>query len=263
MTVFKGFGVALRTSTLIRASLQNLQATMTLAGIAGIILTLAMAVDANVLVFERIREEFAVSGRIASAVHAGYRKAFSAILDSNVTTIIAAMVLLHFDSGPIKALAIMLIIGIVSSLFTALFMTRFFFASWVQNPAHKALSMLHWFQAKNYNFLKHTKKTIIFSAVVILLGGFVLVKERHTILGMDFKGGYALNIELNSQEGMHYRSAVEESLIKAGAQSQDFQIRELTPSNQIRIFLSHSLQQPGHPFYGLPIENDLKEPNLS
>ncbi len=120
--------------SLMWATLQNLQATMTLAGIAGIILTLGMAVDANVLVFERIREEFAVSGRIASAVHAGYRKAFSAIVDSNVTTIIAALILLHFDSGPIKAFAVTLIIGIISSMFTALFMTRFFFAGWVQNP---------------------------------------------------------------------------------------------------------------------------------
>ncbi len=102
------------------AVLQNLQATLTLAGIAGIILTVAMAVDANVLVFERIKEEFALSGKIASAIRAGYKKAFSAILDSNVTTIIAAMILLNFDAGPIKGFAITLIIGIVSSMFTAL-----------------------------------------------------------------------------------------------------------------------------------------------
>jgi SecD/SecF fusion protein len=243
------------------ATLQNLQATMTLAGIAGIILTLGMAVDANVLVFERIREEFAVSGRIASAVHAGYRKAFSAILDSNVTTVIAALVLLHFDSGPIKQFAIMLIIGIISSMFTALFMTRFFFAGWVQNPNHKSLSMLNWFKARNYNFLKHTKKTVIFSSVVILVGLFALALQRQTIFGMDFSGGYALNIELQVQDQKaNYRNAVEEALVKAGAGSQDFQIRELTPSNNIRIFLSRSLQQSGRPFYGLPVEYDLKEP---
>lgn len=242
------------------ATLQNLQATMTLAGIAGIILTLGMAVDANVLVFERIREEFAVSGRIASAVHAGYRKAFSAILDSNVTTIIAAMVLLHFDSGPIKAFAIMLIIGIISSMFTALFLTRFFFAGWVQDPNHKSLNMLNWFKAKNYNFLKHTKKTVIFSAIVILLGSFMLIAQRNTIFGMDFSGGNALTIELQTKGDINYRQAVEEALIKRGATTQDFQIRELTPSNHIRIFLGRGLQQPGRPFYGMPIENDLKEP---
>jgi SecD/SecF fusion protein len=242
------------------ATLQNLQATMTLAGIAGMILTLGMAVDANVLVFERIREEFALTGRIASAVHAGYRKAFSAILDSNVTTIIAAMVLLHFDSGPIKAFAVMLIIGIISSMFTALFMTRFFFAGWVQNPNHKSLNMLNWFKPKNYHFLKHTKKTVIFSTLVILVGCFTLVAQRHTIFGMDFSGGNALTVELQPNADLSYRQAVEKALIKKGASLQDFQIRELTPANHVRIFLSRSLQQPGHPFYGMPIENDLKEP---
>lgn len=243
------------------ATLQNLHATMTLAGIAGIILTLGMAVDANVLIFERIREEFALSGRIASAVQAGYRKAFSAILDSNVTTIIAALVLLHFDSGPIKQFAVMLIIGIVSSMFTALFMTRFFFAGWVQNPTHKRLSMLNWFKPKNYNFLKHTKKTLILSTTVILIGIFALIAQRHVIFGMDFSGGYALNVELQAQKQQtNYRSAVEEALVKAGANSHEFQIRELSPSNNIRIFLSHSLQQSGRPFFGMPVENDLKEP---
>ena len=242
------------------ATLQNLQATMTLAGIAGIILSLGMAVDANVLVFERIREEFGLTGRIASAVNAGYRKAFSAILDSNVTTVIAALVLLHFDSGPIKQFAVMLIIGIVSSMFTALFMTRFFFMGWVKNPNNKSLNMLNWFKAKNFNFLKYTKKTVIFSSIIILVGCFTLVVQRHTIFGMDFSGGYALNIELETTKDANYRQAVEKALIKQGATSQDFQIRELTPSNNIRIFLSRSLQQPGHPFYGMPMENDLKEP---
>ena len=114
--------------------LQNLDAALTLPGIAGIVLTIGMAVDANVLVFERIREEFKISGRIASAIQAGYRKAFSAIVDSNITTIIAALILIQFDSGPIKGFAVTLIIGIISSMFTALFMTRYFFAGWVQNP---------------------------------------------------------------------------------------------------------------------------------
>src|SRR5262249_51349247 len=101
--------------------LQNLDAAMTLPGIAGIVLVIGMAVDANVLVFERVREEFKLSGRIASALQAGYRKAFSAIVDSNITTIIAALILIQFDSGPIKGFAVTLIIGIISSMFTALF----------------------------------------------------------------------------------------------------------------------------------------------
>ncbi len=242
------------------ATLQNLQATMTLAGIAGIILTLGMAVDANVLVFERIREEFSHSGRIASAVHAGYRKAFSAILDSNVTTIIAALILLHFDSGPIKAFAITLIIGILSSMFTALFMTRFFFAGWVQNPEHKAFKMLNWFKAQKFDFLKHTKITLILTSVVILIGGGFFLAERSTLFGMDFKGGYALNVEIQPTAQGHYRAAVEAALIKQGIHAQEIQIRELTPANNVRILLSRGLEQQGRPFYGLPMEYDLKEP---
>jgi SecD/SecF fusion protein len=242
------------------ATLQNLQATMTLAGIAAIILTLGMAVDANVLVFERIREEFAVTGRLASAVNAGYRKAFSAIVDSNVTTIIAAFVLLHFDSGPIKGFAITLIIGIISSMITALFMTRYFFTGWVQNPQHRSLHMLNWFKAKKFDFLKHTKATMIISSIIILVGALLLINERNTIFGMDFKGGYALNIDLPVQENMHYRQRVEEALIAQGATARDFQIRELSPSNHIRIFLSRNLDQNGHPFFGMPATYDLKEP---
>ena len=119
------------------ATLQNLHATLTLAGIAGVILTVAMAVDANVLVFERFKEEFSITGRLASSILAGYKKAFSAILDSNVTTIIAALILLNFDAGPIKGFAITLIIGIASSMFTALFMTRTYFMAWVRNPPIK------------------------------------------------------------------------------------------------------------------------------
>ncbi|MEN9344360.1 MAG: hypothetical protein RLZZ453_1147 [Chlamydiota bacterium] len=242
------------------ATLQNLQAALTLPGIAGIILTLAMAVDANVLVFERIREEFGKSGKIAQAIQAGYSKAFSAILDSNVTTMIAALVLLQFDSGPIKALAVMLLIGIASSLFTALFVTRFFFTEWVKNPRHTALNMLNWFRAKGYDFLKHTRKTVIFSAIVILVGSFALFKERHTLFGMDFRGGYALSIELKADDKAAYRERVEHALTKKGATPQDLHIRELSPANHLKILLSYNLQEPGKPFYGMPIENNLKEP---
>ncbi len=241
------------------AALQNIGATLSLAGIAGIILTVAMAVDANVLVFERIREEFAVTGRIASAVHAGYRKAFSAIIDSNVTTIIAALILLHFDAGPIRGFALTLIIGIVSSLFSALFMTRFFFAGWVQNPKNKELKMSHLIKSSSFDFLKYTKPTILISAILILVGGYFLFSEKQNILGMDFTGGYALTVEVPPTSTGLYRQGIEQALIAQGASSQDFQIRELNPANNLRIFLSHSLEQAGRPFYEMPLQTDLKE----
>lgn len=105
-------------------ALPNLGATLTLPGIAGIILTVGMAVDANVLIFERIREELRLGKSVRAAVDAGFRRAFSAILDSNVTTIIGAVVLFQFGTGPVKGFAVTLTIGIIASMFTAIFVSR-------------------------------------------------------------------------------------------------------------------------------------------
>jgi preprotein translocase subunit SecD len=101
-----------------------LQATLTLPGIAGIVLTVGMAVDANVLIFERIREELRNGNSPQASIHAGYEKAFSTIADANITTLIAAVVLFGFGTGPIKGFAITLSIGIVTSMFTAIMGTR-------------------------------------------------------------------------------------------------------------------------------------------
>ena len=241
------------------ATLQNLEATLTLSGIAGIILTMGMAVDANVLVFERIREEFRLTKRLASAVNIGYRKAFTAIFDSNLTTIIAAVILLQFDSGPIRGFAITIIIGIVSSMFTALFMTRYYFMWWVRNPKHKTLTMANWVKGTKINFLKYSKMVGLIAVIIILVGGYMGMAKRHTIFGMDFTGGYALNFELETTQNESYRSAVEEALIHQGLSTQDFQIRELNPTSNIRLFLSHALDQKGRPFFGMPLTTDTKE----
>jgi preprotein translocase subunit SecD len=109
---------------LIVAVLSMLQATLTMPGIAGIVLTVGMAVDANVLIFERIREELANGNSIQASIHAGYEKAFSTIADANVTTLIAAIILFAFGTGPIKGFAVTLTIGIVTSMFTAIMGTR-------------------------------------------------------------------------------------------------------------------------------------------
>ena len=109
---------------LIVAVLSMLQATLTLPGIAGIVLTVGMAVDANVLIFERIREELRNGNSPQASIHAGYEKAFSTIADANITTLIAALVLFGFGTGPIKGFAITLSIGIVTSMFTAIMGTR-------------------------------------------------------------------------------------------------------------------------------------------
>ncbi|MCH9626178.1 MAG: Protein translocase subunit SecD [Chlamydiales bacterium] len=241
--------------------LQNLGAALTLPGIAGIILAIGMAVDANVLVFERIREEFALSGRLPSAIQAGYRKAFTAIVDSNLTTIIAAVILLNFDSGPIKGFALTLIIGIISSMFTSLFMTRFFFAGWVQNPKHKSLKMLRLFGETKFNFLSKAKLAMTISIVVMVIGGFFLVKQKDNIFGMDFTGGYALTIDLTEKPNTQYRNVAEQALVNAGAANSDFQIQELNKPNQLRIQLGTSMELEEKPFYAIektpPVQNPL------
>lgn len=238
------------------ATLQNIGATLSLAGIAGIILTVGMAVDANVLVFERIKEEFAFSKNISSAIGAGYKKAYSAIIDSNVTTIIAALILLNFDAGPIKGFAITLIIGIVSSMFTALFMTRFYFNSWIQNPKHTALKMANWVQAKSIDFLKRRNLAYTIASFIILIGGYLVYAQKATIFGMDFTGGYSLYLEIEPDGKKTYIPPVEKALVAAGASTRDFQIRELNPTHHLRLLFGTSMEEKGKPFYQLPLQTD-------
>ena len=116
-------------------------ATLTLPGIAGLILTVGMAVDANVLVFERIREELRLGKTIRAAVDQGYGRAFLTILDANVTTLIAALVLLQFGTGPVRGFAITLSVGILASMFTAVFVTRVVFDRILSRREVRALSI--------------------------------------------------------------------------------------------------------------------------
>jgi preprotein translocase subunit SecD len=126
---------------LIVAGLAGFQATLTLPGIAGIILTIGMAVDANVLIYERIREELRSGKTVMSAVDAGYERATLTILDANVTTLIAGLVLFQFGTGPIRGFAVTLSLGIVTSLFTALYVTRSIFDFLLFNKKIKKLSI--------------------------------------------------------------------------------------------------------------------------
>lgn len=117
---------------LIFAVLSTLQATLTLPGIAGIVLTIGMAVDANVLIFERIREELAAGRSVMSSIDAGYSRAMSTIIDSNLTTLIAAIILFSFGTGPVKGFAVTLGIGIVTSMFSAIMITRLLVVMWLR-----------------------------------------------------------------------------------------------------------------------------------
>ena len=126
---------------LLVAALSVLQATLTLPGIAGIVLTIGMAVDANVLIFERIREELRNGRGPVTAVDAGYRRALTTIIDSNLTTLIAALLLFHFGSGPIKGFAVTLSLGLVTSMFSAIMVTRLMVAVWLRRRRPQALAI--------------------------------------------------------------------------------------------------------------------------
>jgi SecD/SecF fusion protein len=236
---------------IIWAVMQNIEAAVTLPVIAGIVLTVAMAVDANVLVFERIREEFTISNRIASAITRGYQKAFSAITDSNLTTLIAAFILTQFDCGPIRGFAMVLIIGLASSMFTSLFVTRYYFTGWAEKPQHIKLTMANWISSKNFDFLAWKKVSYVISIVILAIGVAVTASTWKSMLGMDFTGGYSLVIEATTKSTISPREAAEKALEAKGIQASELQIRELGRPTALRIQLSSSLEQPGRPFYGL------------
>ncbi len=126
---------------LLLAALSGLQATLTLPGIAGIVLTLGMAVDANVLIFERIREEIAGGRGPVTAIDTGYRRAMATIIDSNLTTLIAALLLFMFGTGPIKGFAVTLAIGLVTSMFTAIMLTRLLVVIWLRRRRPQQLAI--------------------------------------------------------------------------------------------------------------------------
>ena len=123
------------------AVLAGMNATLTLPGIAGLILTIGMAVDANVIIFERIREELDVGKTVKAAIDSGYQRAFITIIDANITTLIAAFVLAWIGSGPIKGFAVTLSAGIICSMFTAIFFTRSIFMAFTNRKPRQSLSI--------------------------------------------------------------------------------------------------------------------------
>ena len=146
ISYYKGSGILATLALLLNlvmviAVLAGLNATLTLPGIAGLILTIGMAVDANVIIFERIREELALGKTVRAAIESGYERAFITILDANVTTLIAAFVLAWIGSGPIKGFAVTLSAGIVCSMFTAIFVTRTVFMFFSERKPLKSLSI--------------------------------------------------------------------------------------------------------------------------
>lgn len=173
--------------------LASFQAVLTLSGIAGIVLALGMAVDANVLIFERAKEELRAGKNVRTAISDGYANAFSAIFDSNLTSIITGVILLLFGTGPIKGFATTLIIGIICSFFTAVFLTRLVFIAGEKSKPFQNLTFTtslsrKMFTNTHFNFLGARKIsfTVVGVMIVLIVGSFFL---RGLNQGIDFSGG--------------------------------------------------------------------------
>jgi SecD/SecF fusion protein len=181
--------------------LASLQAVLTLPGIAGIVLTIGMSVDANVLIYERIREELAAGKGTRLAISDGYKNAYSAIIDANVTTLLTGLILYFFGTGPIKGFATTLVIGIITSLLSAIFITRLVY-EWLLNK-NKPITFAtkfteNAFKNVNFDFLKARKPMYIVSGILIILSlGGLLSKGLH--LGVDFTGGRNYVLEFKEE----------------------------------------------------------------
>ena len=174
---------------LLMGALTMFHFVLTLPGIAGIILTIGLAVDASVLVYERLREELALGKSLKVAIEAAYEKAFSSIFDANVTTLITAVILFWRATGPIKGFAISLTLGILASLFTALIVGRNIFEALVDNSRLKKVSMLHLISAQNINFLGKGFLACMCSLALIIAGAASFYVRGEKNFGVDFRGG--------------------------------------------------------------------------
>ena len=169
---------------------------LTMPGIAGLVLTLGMAVDANVLIFERIREEFQNKASAGTAIKNGYGRAFSAIFDSNITTIITGIILFIVGSGPVRGFAITLTAGVVLSMFTAVVVTRLVLDKCVDTERVKPFRMLQFFKQPNFDFVKYGKTTLLASAVIVVATVVLFFARAFTnpasVLAVDLTGGTSL-----------------------------------------------------------------------
>lgn len=182
--------------------LGSFKATLTLPGIAGFALTLGMAVDANILIIERIKEELRLGRSIKASIDAGFDRVFWTIVDSHVTQLAAALLLLNFGTGPVKGFAVTLIVGVVASLFTSIYISRFIY-DWIldrdPNPKSISLGTHTFFQKTSFDFMKYKSVALLISWGIILITLIVArpwspENNPHIQLGMQFVGGNDMTV---------------------------------------------------------------------
>jgi len=211
--------------------------TLTLPGIAGIVLTIGMAVDANVLIYERIRDELALGKPARSAIDTGFERAFSAIFDSNVTTLIPAMVLAYLGTGPLRGFAVTLVLGIVANLFAALVVSRNAF-DWILAGTDKPnLSMMQFIKSPRFNFLKWRGMGLLLSALILIAGTVAVTTQGESLLGVDFKGGDAVTLT--------YQQPVEIGLLRTALSQNGFKDVMIQPVSDSNALLLQTEEQQG------------------
>ncbi|MES2694662.1 MAG: protein translocase subunit SecD, partial [Verrucomicrobiota bacterium] len=167
----------------------SIGATLTMPGIAGIVLTLAMSVDSNILIFERMREELKLGKSLGTALEAGFDKAWSAILDSNVTTLLIALIMIWLGNGPVRGFGVTLAIGIFTTMFAAVVVSKLLLEYLIHGEAIKSMKMFSVLQNTKFDFLKYAKPSFIASWSVVLIGAGVVLYKGKEIYGIDFVGG--------------------------------------------------------------------------
>ena len=232
--------------TILMGVLAALGATLTLPGIAAIVLLVGMSVDANVLIFERIKEELRFGRTPGASLAAGYDKAFLTIMDSHVTTLITAAVLFQFGTGPVKGFAVSLSLGILINLFTSLVTTRIIFDLVHRRSALKSSSFggLGSRRLQNFgiNFIGRRAIAFLLSAVIVITGlvGMVQIFRGAANLGTDFTGGTAVQLKFSQPPSLETARAI---LARNGLTEASLQ--EISWGNQLLIKVGHGQQQQG------------------
>jgi SecD/SecF fusion protein len=239
---------------LLMGALTMFKFVLTLPGIAGIILTIGLSVDASVLIYERLREEMAHGKSLKAAVQTAYEKAFSSIFDANVTTLITAAILFWKASGPVKGFAISLTLGILASLFTALIVGRNFLGWFVDTGRLKKMSMLHLISSQHINFLGKGFLACMFSLAIIIAGAVSFHLRGEKNFGVDFRGGDLITLSApRAIDVGHVRDALKplgfaDASIQESAQGGKNYITVRTPlntSDQVEKQIMQSLPEAG------------------
>lgn len=244
---------------IILGTLASVGATLTMPGIAALVLTIGMAVDSNILIFERMREELKLGKSLPAALEAGFEKAFSAIVDGNLTTLITAGIMIALGTGPVKGFGVTLAIGLFATMFSALVISRLFLDLVINGGLAKRIRMFSLLDNTSFDFLKHARMAFIVSWAIVAVGVAVVISKGEKIYGKDFIGGdqvtlsYTQRLDISAVNAL----AADRGLTDLSASyTQDIGsdvelLRIATPFDQAADFVT--ALQTAHPDAGLQV----------